>query len=256
MKGTDAFYSGKIYLQSISSMFPVRALDPQATDTILDVCAAPWSKTTQIAMMMKNEGKIVALEQNQIRYDKLMHNAILQWATIIEWVKMDAKKWLIDNWQLIIKQQKNCINDYPLSIIHCQFNRVLLDAPCSAEGRISLSNEKTYGFWSRDNIQQKAELQYELLSLAFSRLRVGGTLVYSTCTLAPEENEWVISRFLVDCPDARLESIDIWLSHATWWKNGLTSFGKSEYGEEMKKAVRVLPSDETEGFFMVKIIRP
>lgn len=253
MKGTDAFYSGKIYLQSLSSMLPVLALDPQTSDTILDVCAAPWSKTTQIAMMMKNEGKIVALEQNQIRYDKLMHNAVLQWATIIEWVKMDAKKWLIDDWRLIIKQQKNCINNYPLSIIHYQLNRVLLDAPCSAEGRISLSNEKTYGFWSLENIQKKAELQYDLLSHAFSCLKVGGTLVYSTCTLAPEENEWVISRFLEACPDAHLEPIEIWLSYKSWWRSGITSFGKSEYGEEMKKVVRILPSDETEGFFLAKV---
>lgn len=55
MKGTDAFYSGKIYLQSLSSMLPVLALDPQKADTILDVCAAPGSKTTQMAMIMENE---------------------------------------------------------------------------------------------------------------------------------------------------------------------------------------------------------
>ncbi len=69
------------------------------------------------------------------------------------------------------------------------FDRILLDAPCSAEGRIALDNEKTYGFWSLDNIQKKAALQLELLIMAFARLESGGTLVYSTCTLAPEENE-------------------------------------------------------------------
>jgi 16S rRNA C967 or C1407 C5-methylase (RsmB/RsmF family) len=78
IKGTRAFYDGKIYLQSLSSLLPVLVLAPKPGESILDVCAAPGSKTTQIAMTMGNEGKIVALEQNQIRYDKLMHNAKLQ----------------------------------------------------------------------------------------------------------------------------------------------------------------------------------
>lgn len=78
VKGTDAFYQGKIYLQSLASMLPVLALDPMKGENILDVCAAPGSKTTQLAMMMRNEGKIIALEQNQIRYDKLKYNAKLQ----------------------------------------------------------------------------------------------------------------------------------------------------------------------------------
>ena len=84
IKGTRAFYDGKIYLQSIASMIPVIALEPKSGETILDLCAAPGSKTTQLAMMLHNTGKIVAIEQNQIRYDKLMHNCTLQGATNIE----------------------------------------------------------------------------------------------------------------------------------------------------------------------------
>ncbi len=236
IKGTRAFYDGKIYLQSLSSMLPVLALAPEKWETILDVCAAPGSKTTQIAMTMGNEGKIVALEQNQIRYDKLMYNAKLQWATIVEWQKLDARHYF------------DRTSDET-------FDRILLDAPCSAEGRISLTNEKTYGFWSLENIQKKAELQYELLTLAFAALKKWGTLVYSTCTLAPEENEWVISDFLEETPSASLEIIDIGLSDKPWWKSGIEKFGKTEYSEEMKKAVRILPSGETEGFFMVKIVK-
>ena len=66
---------------------------------------------------------------------------------------------------------------------------MLIDAPCSAEGRIYIPNEKSYGFWTLENISKKAELQYELLSSSLVLLKSGGTLVYSTCTLAPEENE-------------------------------------------------------------------
>ena len=236
MKGTRAFYDGLIYLQSLSSLLPALVLDPQAWESILDVCAAPGSKTTQIAMMMRNEGKIVALEQNQIRYDKLMHNAKLQWATIVEWQKLDARH-------------------YFDRTADETFDRILLDAPCSAEGRISLTNEKTYGFWSLENIQKKAELQYELLTLAFASLKKWGTLVYSTCTLAPEENEWVISDFLEETPSASLEPIDIGLSDKSWWKSGIEKFGKTEYSAELQKAVRILPGAETEGFFVVKIVK-
>ncbi len=236
MKGTDAFYNGKIYLQSISSMLPVLVLAPKAWESVLDVCAAPGSKTTQMAMMMGNEGKITALEQNPIRYDKLMHNATLQGATIVEGKKVDAKVYLD-----------------PLGIK--KFDKILLDAPCSAEGRITLTNDKTYGFWSLENIKKKANVQYDLLSRAILRLETWGTLVYSTCTLAPEENEWVISRVLDENPDITLEPIDIGFGECVWWKEGITKFGSQKYSEEMKKAVRILPSEETEGFFVVKILR-
>ena len=236
MKGTEAFYQGRIYLQSVSSLLPVLALDPKAWEQILDVCAAPGSKTTQIAMMMHDEGKIIALEQNPIRYDKLMHNCKLQWATIVEGKKVDARKYLD-----------------PLGIT--KFDRILLDAQCSAEGRISLSNEKTYQFWSLENVKKKAQTQYELLTLAIARLEKWSTLVYSTCTLAPEENEWVISRVLRDRSDISLEPIDIGLCDMPWRRSGITSFGSANYGEDMKQTVRILPSGETEGFYMAKIVK-
>ncbi len=236
MKGTDAFYSGKIYLQSISSMLPVLVLDPKWGDQILDVCAAPGSKTTQMAMMMGNEGKITALEQNPIRYDKLMHNATLQGTTIVEGKKVDAKVYLD-----------------PLGMK--KFDKILLDAPCSAEGRITLTNDKTYGFWSLENIKKKANVQYDLLARALLRLEVWGTLVYSTCTLAPEENEWVVTRVLEENPGITIEPIDIGFDGCAWWKEGITSFGSQKYSTEVKKAVRILPSDETEGFFVVKLMK-
>ena len=77
-------------------MLPVFVLEPESGETILDVCAAPGSKTTQMAMMMENIGRIYAIEQNQIRYDKLLHNCHLQGATIIEGIKMDARHFLAD----------------------------------------------------------------------------------------------------------------------------------------------------------------
>ncbi len=245
IKWTQSFYEGKIYLQSIASQLPALILDPEAGESILDVCAAPGSKTTQLAMMMENRGSIYAIEQNQIRYDRLMHNCTLQWATIVEWVKMDARHWLADTGAAV-----TVIDD----TADIEFDHILLDAPCSAEGRISLDNEKTYGFWSLDNIMKKSELQSELLSVSWDHLRVGGTIVYSTCTLAPEENEGVIAEFLLAHADATLEDIDIGLLDRSWWTPGLASFGKNtNYPDILAKAVRILPSDETEGFFIAKI---
>lgn len=233
LKWTRAFYDGKIYLQSLASMLPVLVLSPNEHEQVLDVCAAPGSKTTQMAMAMNNTGCIYAIEQNQIRYDKLLYNIRLQWATNIELVKMDAVKYLE-------KDEET-------------YDKILLDVPCSAEGRISLQNEKSYGFWSLENIQKKAELQYSLLIGAWKRLKKWGTLVYSTCTLAPEENEAIISRFLSDSPDSILKTIDIWLCHKPWWKEGIQEFSGDMYSREIKKAVRILPSSETEGFFLTKI---
>jgi NOL1/NOP2/sun family putative RNA methylase len=233
IKWTRAFYDGKIYLQGIASMLPVLALDPKSGESVLDICAAPGSKTTQLAMLMRNEWSITALEQNQIRYDKLMHNCKLQWVTIVEGEKIDARKYLTE--------------------ISWEFDKILLDAPCSAEGRILLSNEKSYGFWSLENTKKKAELQYELFSNAIKLLKSGGTFIYSTCTLAPEENEWVVARILEENKSLELQDIDIWLSEKSWWKPGMTTFGGKLYPDKLKKTVRILPSDETEGFYMAKI---
>jgi len=205
IKGTRAFYDGKIYLQSIASLIPALAMAPEKDMHILDVCAAPGSKTTQIAMMMKNQGHITAIEQNQIRYDKLMYNVGLQGVNIVEWVKMEAKK-------LLLSLDQNVV-----------FDAILLDAPCSAEGRISLENEKSYGFWSLENIAKKSEIQSELLSLAFAHLKVGGIIVYATCTLAPEENEAVVAKLLSTHKSAEIIPINIGLSGAAWWKNDLLS---------------------------------
>lgn len=169
LKGTKLFREGYIYMQSLSSLLPALILDPQADEKILDICSAPGSKTTQIAAMTNDKAEIVALEQNQIRYDKMVHNIGLQNAKSITTHKTEARKFLNDTEE--------------------EFDAILLDVPCSAEGRISLEDEKTFGFFSIDNIQKKAELQKDLIATAFLRLKRGGRLVYSTCTLAPEENE-------------------------------------------------------------------
>lgn len=232
IKGTKAFYEGKIYLQSLSSLLPVLALDPQPYDKILDVCAAPGSKTTQIAALTKNKGVITALEKNKIRCDKLEHNINLQGAKNITTVKTDALKYL-------------SAKQTPM------FDAILLDAPCSSEGRFNANNEKSFGFWNLDIVEKNADIQYMLIIKALKKLKKGGTLVYSTCTLSPEENEKVIQSIIEENHKIDIEEISLFQS--PYIKNGILEWNGEKFFRRLEKTVRIIPSSETEGFFIAKL---
>lgn len=177
LKGSDIFYRGDIYVQSVASQLPALFLSPQKDQHILDVTAAPGGKTTQIAALLNNTGSVEAWEKNQIRFDILSHNIELQNAYNVTAKKGDALK--------LGMQTKT----------H-SFDGILLDAPCSAEGRMNAENEKSYGFWKEEIIEKNATLQKELLKTIAPLLKTGGKLVYSTCTLNTAENEAVITDFL------------------------------------------------------------
>lgn len=120
--------------------------------SVLDVTAAPGSKTSQISALLENTGEVVACEKHQIRYDKLLHNLKLQGCTNIETYKMEAEK-------LGTKYDDK------------YFDAILLDAPCSAEGRIFEPNEKSYGFWTLENISRNSTAQWSLIEIALSLLK-------------------------------------------------------------------------------------
>lgn len=230
LKGTDLFYGGKIYVQGLSSQIPVHFLGLKPEMRVLDVCAAPGSKTTQISATMGHSGEVVALENHQIRFDKLTHNCRLQGTTNIILEKTDALAYLSKNETL--------------------FDAILLDVPCSAEGRIRSDDERTFGFWNLENIAKKAELQLQLLTAALFRLAPGGTLVYSTCTLAPEENEGVVSAALAAETGATLAACRLEIPEA---RKGLAEFEGCSFSEGVsEKTLRILPSDRMEGFFLAK----
>lgn len=231
LKGTDAYYGGKIYVQGLSSMVPAMFLDLKPGSRVLDACAAPGSKTTQIAAMLKGGGEIVALEKHQIRYDKLAHNCKLQGATNVRTVKTDALAYLVHG-------------------MNGSFDAALLDAPCSAEGRIRADDERTFGFWTEKNVLEKAAAQSELLSMAFKSLNAGGSLVYATCTLAPEENEAVVSALLAEFPSAVLEPCELDVPEA---RKGLSGFRGMKFPAEISRTLRILPSYWFEGFYVAKI---
>jgi 16S rRNA (cytosine1407-C5)-methyltransferase len=146
-------------------MMPVLCLDLQPGQKILDMAAAPGSKTTQIASILRGKCQITALEKFGIRHEKLLHTLKLQGAEeCVEVVKMDA-----------IDFSKTATETY---------DRILLDAPCSSDGRINLSDERTYKWYSEEKSKSKAELQLQMLEAASQLLSPTGKIVYSTCSLS------------------------------------------------------------------------
>ena len=120
------------------------------------------------------------------------------------------------------------------------FDAVLLDAPCSAEGRMDLRDPRSYRFWSEKNIVAHAKLQRRLFRAAVRVLKPGGRLVYSTCTLAPEENELMVDWALAEFPELRAEAVALPVTTVKVHAN---------------RSVTVLPTMEYEGAFVAKLIK-
>lgn len=209
---------GNVYLQGIASMIPPLVLNPKSEQNILDLCAAPGSKTSELAALIQNQGTLIACEENSVRFQKLQNTLHIQGANV------QAKN--VDSTTLY--------HEFPEA-----FDAILADVPCTAEGRIDVSDPRSFTFWSQKNITEHAKLQRRLLRSAFKMLRPGGTIVYSTCTLAPEENEEQIKWFIEEHPSMRVEPITLTISPIRPTKYGTI----------------ILPSAECEGFFVAKLKR-
>ena len=162
----DIYEKGYIYLQSLPSMIPPIVLKPNEGEKVLDLTAAPGSKTTQIAALMNNKGYILANELDKIRCERLKYNVNTQGSTIIDVVNGRG--------ELLGREHEN------------YFDKVLLDAPCSGEGRFDASSAITYKNWSERTVRDLAKLQKKLFKSAYTALKQGGVMVYSTCTLNKE----------------------------------------------------------------------
>ncbi|TDT61168.1 RsmB/NOP family class I SAM-dependent RNA methyltransferase [Fonticella tunisiensis] len=219
------YCEGMIYLQSLSSMIPPLVLKPEKGDKILDLTAAPGSKTTQIASIIENDGFILANEVDKIRAERLKYNILLQQALSAEVH--------VENGILIGDK-------YPE-----YFDKVLLDAPCSGEGRFTLEDARTYKNWSIREVKRLSKLQKKLFESAYKALKKGGIMVYSTCTLNRQENEevihWAAQRF-----DFQILNIEVNLP-------GTVPGFSIEDNMSIKRAVRILPSKVMEGFFICKL---
>ncbi|MEM1095368.1 MAG: RsmB/NOP family class I SAM-dependent RNA methyltransferase [Bacteroidota bacterium] len=233
---TPAFAEQRIYVQNLSSMVPPVVLAPQAGERILDLTAAPGSKTLQVAAELARQADpsvstLAAVEFVQGRFFKLRANLKAQGAAWVETYHTNGE---------------NVWRHRP-----SHFDRVLLDAPCSSEGRFHASDPESWAYWSPRKVKEMARKQQRLLYSAVHATKPGGSIVYSTCSFAPEENERILAKALKTFGDAlTLEPLGIELPSMI---PPLTAWRGKAFPEAIQHARRILPNDQYQGFFVARL---
>jgi NOL1/NOP2/sun family putative RNA methylase len=229
-----AHADGRVYVQNLASQLPPVLLDPQPGERVLDLCAAPGSKTRQLAALMGDEGEIAAVEVVRARFFKLRANLEAQGATSVRTFHRDGTT--------VWRHRPE------------HFDRVLLDAPCSTEGRFRADDPETTRYWHPRKTREMARKQDRLLFSALHSLRPGGTLVYSTCTFAPEENEGAVSRVLERFGEA-VEAVPVEVPEAFPSQEPLAEWGRQSFHPGVAHTRRILPGPLSEGFFVAKLVK-
>ncbi len=225
---TIEHWLGLFHIQQTVMTLPVLALAPTPGERVLDLCAAPGGKTTHLAQLMEDRGSLVAVDPKEKRLRGLLANVFRLGHTNVLVVAMDGRA-------------------VPGTAL---FDRVLVDAPCSAEGTIRRKGRSETPR-SPNFVSYVTSLQEALLRRAIDLTRPGGTIVYSTCTFAPEENEGVVSRAMEGAP-VQVEPISLRLPHSP----GLDRWRDQTYHPDLRHAWRVYPHQlDSGGLFMVKLRR-
>lgn len=214
---SDIFNNGKIYIQSLSSMLPAIIMNPKDNTDILDMTSAPGGKSTLMSNIAP-KSRITCYEKDKIRAEKLKHNISLQGAKNCFVMVGDATK----------------IEDY------YKFDNILLDSPCSGSGTIMIKNEKTYDYFSEKLLSNLKITQKKLLEKAITLTKKGGTIVYSTCSILPEENEDIIQPF-INQNKVKIEKIK--------------DYNIPLLPCKIDGAICVKPTQYYEGFFVCKMIK-
>ncbi|WP_125768034.1 RsmB/NOP family class I SAM-dependent RNA methyltransferase [Companilactobacillus furfuricola] len=221
--------AGYVYSQEPSAMYVSELVDPKPSESVLDLCAAPGSKSTYLATKMASQGLLVSNEINYKRAKVLSSN--------IE--RMGISNTVVTN---------NSPQDFEKPFAE-YFDKILVDAPCSGEGMFR-KDPDSVKYWSQEYVEQCANRQKHILDSAYQLLKPGGTLVYSTCTFAPEENEMNIDYFLNKYDDIELLPVT---------KYPGMEDGRPEWGNgnpELRKALRMFPDQfKGEGHFMCKMVK-
>ena len=177
---------GCFYLQEPSAMLPTFFLNPSKDDLVLDLCAAPGGKTIQASFLMENEGTIIANDLSHSRVNAILEN--------VERLGLGNVVITNNDFSKIYKNYQN------------YFDKIILDAPCSGSGMFR-KDDKMKDDWSYQKVLKNQEIQKELILIAYSMLKEGGLMVYSTCSYSKEEDEDVI-QYLLDNTDASIMDIE------------------------------------------------
>jgi len=218
---------GLLYGQDAASLLPALALAPEPGESILDMCAAPGSKSTHMAALMRNEGRIVANDKSRGRAFTLI--AALQRCGVANAVVTvhDATR---------------------PTFTTKQFDRVLVDAPCSTLGRMG-ETDGPIRAWNPERVARLVQIQGSLLDAAWRLTRKGGTLVYATCTIDPSENEGVVTSFLRAHSDVALEPLPVAIRGAP----AVQAWRGKRYDPAVKDTLRLNPTTYgTEGFYVAR----
>lgn len=218
------YQEGKVYLQSLSSMLPPLALAPRAGADILDMCAAPGGKTSQIAALTGGAAHLTACEMSIPRAERLEHNLAKLGCRNVQVMRTDARR----------------LDEF------FSFDQILLDAPCTGSGTVRAGDPRAAERITPKLLDRVTRSQRALLDRALSALKPGGSLVYSTCSVLPAENEDQVERALRRHRDCEVKPIA--LAGADEGELGLPLLPGRVAG-----ALTVCPTRAFEGFFMVRI---
>ncbi len=218
IKKLDIYNEGKIYLQSLSSMIPPLVMDFEDNEDILDMCSAPGGKTCEMSCL-NNNTNITACELNSIRFERLKYNIEKQGANNVTLLNTDSRR----------------INNL------FKFDSILLDAPCSGSGTLTFKNDNKN--FTELLIDKCVKSQKALIDKAFRILKNGKTMVYSTCSILPEENEEIIN-YALEKYNFKIVPIK------------LNNFDESNLlKSSIDGTILVKPTNLYEGFFVAKLLK-
>jgi len=231
LRDSSAVTDGRVFIQNAASWLPVLALDAKPGELILDVCAAPGGKTSHIAATTGNQAHIWANDNSRARLAKLQANMKRLGVSIDQYTLFDATA-------------------LACKLGNRQFDKVLLDAPCSGEGLMQLDSDKDFTTWSVAHIKRLQQLQKRILSQAWQLLKPGGILIYSTCTIAPEENEAVVDYLLRQQEDVSIMPFELKLPNRV---QTVKEWNGRTFSPVICDCMRLIPSEDIEAFFVCKL---
>ncbi|MFX1495994.1 MAG: RsmB/NOP family class I SAM-dependent RNA methyltransferase [Promethearchaeota archaeon] len=226
---THEYLQGYYYLQNTASMLPPMILNPKINEIVIDMCAAPGGKSTHLAQIMNNQGTLILIEKNSKRISSL---------------EMNIRRMGINNSIILKNDARNLLE------LNIKADKILLDAPCTGEGLIREDSSRKKSRTMHD-LEKLAKVQKELLNAGLHSLKQEGLLLYSTCSISPEENELVIDKVLRNQSKFKIQKIN-----KNYGMQGLTSYYKKHLLDDLKYSQRLYPHlHNTIGFFFCLIKR-